>query len=178
MSSFEIGPVLPAMSLVPASITTAFGSRLITSCRNRTSICEVVCPPIPRLMYGLPGKDSAMFQIGDGISKEDRSTLSRRRRFEGGVGIAIARKLAIVIGVNRNARGTVLIQAGVSGGWDGDWLRCLLCSGSNRYQKECESPHENPSRSPVAESRYFDIYDVETLLATSPLGAPTVQRSK
>jgi hypothetical protein len=56
MSESRLGPVLPAMSLVPARMTTTSGSSARTSARNRTSICGVVCPPMPRLMYGLPGK--------------------------------------------------------------------------------------------------------------------------
>ena len=48
MSSSLIGPVLPAMSFVPARITTAFGFRSMTSRRNRTSICGVVWPLMPR----------------------------------------------------------------------------------------------------------------------------------
>ena len=42
------GPVLLAMSLVPAMIWTTLGCRSITSCRKRSSICGVVWPPIPR----------------------------------------------------------------------------------------------------------------------------------
>ena len=43
------GPVLRAMSLVPASTMSAAGFRLITSGNMRTSICAVVWPLIPRL---------------------------------------------------------------------------------------------------------------------------------
>ncbi|MNT65439.1 hypothetical protein D3C72_2034220 [compost metagenome] len=43
------GPVLPAMSLVPARITTTSGRSASTSCEKRTSICAVVCPLMPRL---------------------------------------------------------------------------------------------------------------------------------
>jgi hypothetical protein len=43
------GPALPAMSFVPARITTASGRRARTSGRKRSSICEVVWPPMPRL---------------------------------------------------------------------------------------------------------------------------------
>ena len=53
ISSLVIGPVLPAMSLVPARMTTAFGFRSITSGRNRISICGVVWPLIPRPTYDL-----------------------------------------------------------------------------------------------------------------------------
>ncbi len=42
------GPALPAMSFVPARITTAFGWSSITSARKRRSICAVVWPPMPR----------------------------------------------------------------------------------------------------------------------------------
>jgi hypothetical protein len=44
------------MSLVPPRITTTFGFRSITSWRKRSTICGVVCPLMPRLKYGLPGK--------------------------------------------------------------------------------------------------------------------------
>ena len=47
------------MSLVPARITTAAGLSAMTSGNIRTSICEVVCPAMPRLTYGCPGNDSA-----------------------------------------------------------------------------------------------------------------------
>jgi len=56
ISSSVIGPVLPAMSLVPARITTTRGARAITSGLNRSSICGVVWPLMPRSRYGLPGK--------------------------------------------------------------------------------------------------------------------------
>ena len=49
------GPVFPAMSLVPARITTTAGLSATTSCRKRISICGVVCPLMPRPTYGLPG---------------------------------------------------------------------------------------------------------------------------
>ena len=52
------GPVLPAISFVPAKITTAFGCRSITSALNLTSICAVVWPLIPRLIYDFPEKNS------------------------------------------------------------------------------------------------------------------------
>ena len=50
ISSLVIGPVLPAMSLVPARMTTALGFRSITSGRNRINICGVVWPLMPRPM--------------------------------------------------------------------------------------------------------------------------------
>ena len=50
IASGVVGPVLPAMSFVPASITTTFGLSSITSRRKRISICGVVCPLMPRLM--------------------------------------------------------------------------------------------------------------------------------
>ncbi len=53
ISSLVIGPVLPAMSLVPARMTTAFGCRSMTSGRNRINICGVVWPLMPRPMYDL-----------------------------------------------------------------------------------------------------------------------------
>ncbi len=49
------GPVLPAMSFVPARITTTAGSSAMTSWRKRTSSCGVVWPLMPRPTYGLPG---------------------------------------------------------------------------------------------------------------------------
>ena len=45
-----MGPVLPAMSLVPARITTTFGWSAMTSGRKRMSICGVVWPLMPRSM--------------------------------------------------------------------------------------------------------------------------------
>ena len=54
-SPASTGPVLPAMSLVPARITTTAGLSATTSCRKRISICGVVCPLMPRPTYGLPG---------------------------------------------------------------------------------------------------------------------------
>ena len=50
ISSLVIGPVLPAMSLVPARMTTALGFSSMTSGRNRISICGVVWPLMPRPM--------------------------------------------------------------------------------------------------------------------------------
>src|SRR6266849_6766540 len=38
MSPSDMGPVLPAMSFVPARMTTTWGCRSITSCRKRASI--------------------------------------------------------------------------------------------------------------------------------------------
>jgi hypothetical protein len=46
--SSVIGPVLPAMSLVPPRITTALGLSAMTSGRIRISICGVVWPLMPR----------------------------------------------------------------------------------------------------------------------------------
>src|SRR4029079_3182095 len=43
ISSLVIGPVLPAISLVPARMTTAFGCKSMTSRRKRISICAYVC---------------------------------------------------------------------------------------------------------------------------------------
>jgi hypothetical protein len=56
--SSVIGPVLPAMSLVPASSTTTRGLKASTSGRSRTSICGVVWPPMPPDV-GLPWKERA-----------------------------------------------------------------------------------------------------------------------
>src|SRR5262245_49311530 len=58
MSSFVIGPVLPAMSLVPARMMTAFGLRASTSGLNRISICGVVWALMPRPAYFFPGKNA------------------------------------------------------------------------------------------------------------------------
>ena len=44
------GPVFPAISLVPAKITTTLGFRSITSCLKRNNIWGVVCPLIPLLI--------------------------------------------------------------------------------------------------------------------------------
>ncbi len=49
MVSRLTGPVFPAMSFVPARMTTTSGARSITSGRKRRSICDVVWPPMPRL---------------------------------------------------------------------------------------------------------------------------------
>ncbi len=43
-----VGPVLPAMSLVPARMWTTRGRSAITSGRNRSSIWGLVWPLIPR----------------------------------------------------------------------------------------------------------------------------------
>ena len=56
------GPLLAAMSLVPAKMRTAAGFSAMTSGYMRTSICAVVCPPMPRFTYGFPGKLSASRQ--------------------------------------------------------------------------------------------------------------------
>ena len=48
-----IGPVLPAMSLVPAMMWTRRGLSATTSAIIRSSICGVVWPPMPRPI--LPG---------------------------------------------------------------------------------------------------------------------------
>jgi len=57
------GPVLPAISFVPARMTTAAGWRWTTSCWKRTSICGVVCPLMPRFTYGLPGKNTPVVGV-------------------------------------------------------------------------------------------------------------------
>ena len=46
--SSSIGPLLRAMSFVPARITTARGRSATTSHWNRANICAVTCPLIPR----------------------------------------------------------------------------------------------------------------------------------
>ena len=60
--------------------------------------------------------------VGDGISEEDDAVLAGRWRFEGGVGVAVAGELAIVVSENRDARGPILVEAGESGRWDGGLL--------------------------------------------------------
>ena len=55
------GPVLPAMSLVPASTIIAAGFKSITSGNSLTNICGVVWPLMPRFTYALAGNDSASF---------------------------------------------------------------------------------------------------------------------
>jgi hypothetical protein len=56
------GLLKPITSFVPARITTAFGCKVNQSCRNRKSICEVVCSVMPRSMYGLPAKNDVVPQ--------------------------------------------------------------------------------------------------------------------
>ena len=50
------GSIFPAISFVPAKITTTDGLRLIISVLNRTNICEVVGPAMPRLIYSYQAK--------------------------------------------------------------------------------------------------------------------------
>ena len=80
MSSSVIGPVLPAMSFVPARITTAFGFRSMTSGRKRMSICGVVWPLMPRPTYGLPGKNGREARlrprVGDRVAHEHDARLA------------------------------------------------------------------------------------------------------
>ena len=92
MSSSVIGPVLPAMSFVPARMTTAFGFRLRTSGRKRMSICGVVWPLMPRLDVALAREELAEAllgpHVGDRVAHEhdvDRS--------DGAIGVAVAGKL-------------------------------------------------------------------------------------
>ena len=70
--------------------------------------------------------------IGDGISEEDDAVLSGRGRLEGGVGVAVAGQLAVVVGEDRNARGPVLVEAGEAGGGNGG----LLGRGAERKQHD------------------------------------------
>src|SRR6185312_3699364 len=60
--------------------------------------------------------------IGDGISEEDYAVLLGRGRLEGGVGVAVAGQLAVVVGEDRNARGAVLIETGEARGGNGGLL--------------------------------------------------------
>ena len=48
ISSLVIGPVLPAISFVPARMTTTRGFSAMTSGLNLMSICGVVCALMPR----------------------------------------------------------------------------------------------------------------------------------
>ena len=79
LSSMEVGvvgPVLPAISFVPARITTTFGCSAITSGQKRTNICGVVWPLMPRFTYGLPGKNTPVGcpqRVCDGIAHEHHS---------------------------------------------------------------------------------------------------------
>src|SRR5258708_6639008 len=84
------GPVFPARSFVPARIITTTGRSAITSARNRTSICGVVCPLIPRSIYGFPGKNppkrgSAHISVMESPMKTTRSS-----SFVGAVKLALA----------------------------------------------------------------------------------------
>ena len=45
-----IGPVFPAMSFVPAMMCTTLGFSATTSVIMRSTICELVWPPMPRSM--------------------------------------------------------------------------------------------------------------------------------
>ena len=85
------------MSLVPARMTTTFGLRSRTSCRNRTSICGVVWPLMPRPTYGLPVKKPPKRglrpRVGDRVAHEDDARVARRRRGHGPVRVAIARQV-------------------------------------------------------------------------------------
>ncbi len=70
--SAVIGPVLPAMSLVPARIITTFGCRSITSCRKRTSICGVVWPADAAVDVWLAGEGLVqMPALGDRVAHEN-----------------------------------------------------------------------------------------------------------
>ena len=64
-----------------------------------------------------------MPQVGDGVTEKDDEALAGRGRLEHGVGLAIADQLAEVVGEDRDARGAVLIKAGVTGGRDAGLLR-------------------------------------------------------
>ena len=60
--------------------------------------------------------------VGDGIAKEDDAVLAGRGRLEGGIGVAVAGELAEVVGIDGDARGPVLIEAGKAGGGNGGLL--------------------------------------------------------
>src|SRR3982751_6555020 len=83
------GPVLPAMSLVPASITTTLGFNATTSGRKRTSICGVVCPLIPRLMYGFPANMVGKYCCQPSVIEFPMKT-TRFSPFAGGTTVALA----------------------------------------------------------------------------------------
>ena len=83
--------------------------------------------------------------IGDGISEEDDAVLSGRGRLEGGVGVAVAGELAVVVGEDRDARGPVLVEAGEAGRWDGG----LLGLSAKRHQNDGRAVGKKVTRSQV-----------------------------
>ena len=64
MSSSSMYPLFFAMSFVPARITRYFGCRFTTSFLIRTSICEVVCPDMPRQrkLWSMKNSESVSYQ--------------------------------------------------------------------------------------------------------------------
>src|SRR5207248_8531981 len=75
--ALPICPVFPAMSFVPARITATLGARLMTSARNRTSICGVVCPSMPRFRYPLPGNQRSRSQCSVIESRSEERRVGR-----------------------------------------------------------------------------------------------------
>ena len=74
---------------VPARITTTFGLSAITSGRKRISICGVVCPLMPRLIYGLPGKNWPYFLPQPSVIESPMKT-TRSSLAAGAVTVALA----------------------------------------------------------------------------------------
>ena len=54
--------------------------------------------------------------VGDGIAEEDNAVFAGRGRLEGGVGVAVAGELAVVVSEDGNPPGPVLVEAGEAGG--------------------------------------------------------------
>ncbi len=61
-------------------------------------------------------------EVGDGVAEEDDAVLADAGGLEGGVGVTVAGEFAEIIGVDCDAGGSVLIEAGVAGGGDGGLL--------------------------------------------------------
>ena len=77
--------------------------------------------------------------VGDGIAEEDDAVLAGRGRLEGGVGVAVAGELAVVVGEDRNARGPVLVETGEAGGGNGGLLGA---SRKRRSADGCQTDQE------------------------------------
>ena len=60
----------------PASIAKLLGFKLITSCLNRMSICDVVCQPIPLLIKLLLDKNSAKKTLKPSVIESPINTAS------------------------------------------------------------------------------------------------------
>ena len=76
----EVGPVLPATSLVPAMMWTTAGCRSSTSARKRASICALVWPLMPRSSTS-PAKNAGSRGFQPSVIE---SPMSTTRAAEGG----------------------------------------------------------------------------------------------